>query len=334
MRAREDKPAGLRAAPARRSAATAGGAAFCLALAAALAAGCGRESSATGAPRATVIGRKGTRSGEFLGPRALGYARDGSIYCIDNTGRMQHLAADGRFLKVWRLPEVERGLPEGLAFDAQGNILVADTHYSRVLRYSPSGELLGQFGSHGELPGQMVYPLGVAVNSRGEIYVSEYGGSAHRVQRFSAAGGYMGGWGSLGTSPGEFSRPSGVAVDPEDRVYVADSVNHRIQRFTPDGRLIDVWGREGSGPGELRYPYDIAITPRGTAVVCEYGNCRVSEFRLDGSFLRSWGGPGRAPGEFATPWCIAAASAGEVAVADTRNDRLQVFHLGLNGGGR
>src|SRR2546430_12627858 len=46
------------------------------------------------------------------------------------------------------------GRPTGLTVDPKGELLVADTHYHRVLRYSPEGTLISQFGSEGSGPGR------------------------------------------------------------------------------------------------------------------------------------------------------------------------------------
>jgi len=296
-------------------------------LAGAAAALCGCGSGSGRAPE-QVIGQKGLKSGQFIEPRGLTVSNDGGIICVDTTGRVQRFSPEGEFVTVWRVPSTEKGRPEGLAIDLDGNILVADTHYSRVLEYPPrGGDIVVEFGSHGEEPGQMVYPLAVAVSSRGEIYVAEYGGASERVQRFSAEGKYISGWGRYGTGMGEFRRPSGIAIDSSDRVYVADAGNHRVQRFTAEGEYLDEFGTQGRGEGNLSYPYDVAVSG-DRAAVCEYGNCRVSVFTLDGEFVSSWGGPGSEPGLFATPWCIAVGPRGRLYVADTKNNRVQVFDAG------
>ena len=38
---------------------------------------------------------------------------------------------------AWQTPDFEHGRPSGLAFDNAGNLLVCDTHYFRVLVYTP-----------------------------------------------------------------------------------------------------------------------------------------------------------------------------------------------------
>src|SRR6185369_4936415 len=103
--------------------------------------------------------------------------------------------------------------------------------------------------------GQLIMPRAAAVNSRGEIFVSEYS-EVERVQKFKCgpinAGEPMKpellfGFGKMGNAPGEFNRPEGLCVDAQDRIYVADSCNHRIQIFSPDGKFLRAYGKAGNG---------------------------------------------------------------------------------------
>jgi sugar lactone lactonase YvrE len=221
--------------------------------------------------------------------------------------------------------------------DRAGNILVVEPHYSRVNVFSPQGKLLCQWGSHGTNAGQLSLPRAAGVNSRGDVFVSEYQ-EAERVQVFSFGprgskpeGGASSlapprwsiGFGKAGTGPGEFNRPEGLCVDEQDRVYVADSCNHRIQVFASDGNLLRSYGKAGTGPGELSYPYDICVDSAGRQYVCEFGNSRIQVFDAHDQPLEIIGGPGAEPGRFSNPWGVALDSAGNLYVADSQNHRVQ-----------
>jgi DNA-binding beta-propeller fold protein YncE len=297
-----------------------------LVLAALLAAsGCGSGGSAGSVDHSW--GGPGKEAGRFVKPRGLAAdAARNAVYVVDMSGRLQKFDLEGHFLASVLLPDSRLGTGEGLAVTAGGQLLVADTHYHRVLRYSPELDLLGSFGQRGDAPGKLLFPTCVALDEAGNIYVAGYGDN--RVQKFDARGEYLGGWGRLGKEPGEFQRPSGLAVDLEGRVVVvADAANHRIQRFTPEGRLVSCWGSMGTGPGGLHYPYDVALLPDGTLAVADNYNNRVQRFTVDGEYLGHFGGPGRELGEFARPWCLAPVPDGRVYVADTLNHRVQVVRL-------
>jgi sugar lactone lactonase YvrE len=72
-------------------------------------------------------------------------------------------------------------------------------------------------------------PKGVAVDSRGHIYVVDALFDA--VQIFDRRGQLLLAFGGRGTGPGEFWLPNGLFIDSQDRIYVADSYNQRIQIF-------------------------------------------------------------------------------------------------------
>ncbi|MGH7144234.1 MAG: hypothetical protein ACREJ2_08955 [Planctomycetota bacterium] len=278
-----------------------------------------------------IIGGPGTAPGRFFRPRGLTSDAAGDIYNVDQTGHIQVFSPAGKVLRDWMMPAVSVGKPEGLAIDLDGNLLVADTHYSRVIRFSPEGQELKRWGHYGVGPGQFTYPLAVAVDrNSGRIYVSEYGQNNDRVQIFTRDGEYLKGWGSFGTAPGQFRRPSGLAIGPDGNIYVADAVNHRVQVFTSEGIFVRTWGHFGSGVGELEYPYDVAVSPANVVFVCEFGNNRIQAFTPLGQSLGWVGGTGARPGQLATPWCVTLEPkpAGDgkidwwVVVADTVNQRL------------
>jgi DNA-binding beta-propeller fold protein YncE len=170
------------------------------------------------------------------------------------------------------------------------------------------------------------FPRAVAINSRGEIYLSEYG-LVERVQRFSHRGTkFLQAFGKPGTNPAEFNRPEGLGIGPDDRVYVADSCNHRIQVFSPDGKFLRAFGHAGASPGELSYPYDVRVDLDGNLFVCEFGNSRVQVFDPEFHSQEIIGGAGSEPGEMNNPWAIALDSRGNLYVADSANHRVQKFH--------
>jgi len=275
--------------------------------------GCGRADGAPPASPIRIIGGQGSTDGYFATPRGGAWDPRGFLSVVDKTGRIQKFDASGKFVRVWMPPAVERGHPTNLAIDAEGQVLVADTHYHRVLRYSPDGELLAQFGSEGREPGQFLYPVGIAVTAEGTIYVSEYGGN-DRIQVFTPEGKLLRAWGTYGEGPGEFKRPQGIALG-NDRLYVADAANHRVQVFSLDGKLTGAWE-------DLKYPYSVSVDARGDVLVAEYGRHRVTKFRPDGTRAGSAGKAGRGPGDLNTPWGVVAAG-DAIYVLDSGNHRVQ-----------
>ncbi|MBU6401533.1 MAG: hypothetical protein KGS61_14545, partial [Verrucomicrobia bacterium] len=275
--------------------------------------------------RVQVIGSRGTALGQFSAPPSVAVDTQDNLYVVDTTGRVQKFSPDGRFLSFWQMPQTEKGEPKGMCRDGTGNIVLLEPHYARVNHFTPTGKLVAQWGQTGTNPGQFFFPRAVAVNTHGEIYVSD-SGAVDRIERFTALGKQLlNTFGQSGPGPGQFSRAEGLGVDAEDRVYVADSCNHRIQVFTREGRFIRAYGKPGTAPGEFNYPYDVRVDPTGLQFVCEFGNSRIQVFDAHDQLVEVLGRAGSAPGQFFNPWSIALDSRGDLYVADTGNHRVQKF---------
>ncbi|MGC8639453.1 MAG: NHL repeat-containing protein [Isosphaeraceae bacterium] len=275
-----------------------------------------------------VWGVHGTLPGWLHQPRVAAFDDQDQLYIADLTDRIQVFDRDGQYLRGWRTPGFNVDGPSGLSVDRYGRLLVADTHFYRVLVYSKTGELLFQIGDgvQGTTPGRFGYPTDVVIDKAGNFYVAEYGEN-DRIQVFSPEGKWLRQWGGHGYEPGEFLRPRALAIDDSDLIYVADSCCHRIQVFDLQGKLVRLWGQRGTGPGDLSYPYDVAIGPDHCLYVCEYGNHRVQKFTLEGKPLATWGHSGRQPGELYNPWALAVDHQGEVSVIDSSNHRVQRFRM-------
>lgn len=137
-------------------------------------------------PEGTLVtswGEPGIDPGQFMLPHNVAVDGDDRVYVADREAhRVQVFDADGNVIAVWN--NVHR--PDGLTLGPDGNIYVGELNGGgvmddapgighRVSIFSPSGELLARFGDplEGEEPGQFIAPHGIAVDSRGDIYVGE-----------------------------------------------------------------------------------------------------------------------------------------------------------------
>lgn len=277
-------------------------------------------------------GRRGISAGLLQKPRAMAIDQQDRIFVVDKTARIQVFTRDGEYISGWRTPEFANGKPTGLSFDLDGNLLVADTHYYRVLTYTPSGQLLTSKTIGGQLgyqPDQFGLVTDAVQDSHGNYYIAEYG-EYDRIQKLSADGKFMFQWGGHGDKPGQFQRPQNLELDSADRLWVADACNHRIQVFDASGesaRLVALWGEEGNAPGQLRYPYDLMLDGNGHLYVCEFGNHRIQKFNLDGKSVAVWGTQGRQQGQLHNPWSLVQDSRGRIHVLDTYNHRVHRIRM-------
>ena len=278
-----------------------------------------------------IFGEVGLAPGAFSYPRAIAAEVNGSIFIADKSGRIQRFAPDGTFESGWRMPETKQGKPVGLTVDADGRVLVADTHYHRVTIFDKAGSWLGSFGREGTGPGEFQLPTDVAVDAEGFIYVSEYQGN-DRITKWSpdwsaepAVFQFVKALGEAPIDGKRLRRPAAIDIDAEQTLWIADACNHRIVRMSLEGEVLTVFGRFGSEPGELRYPYDITVTPEQTIMVCEYQGNRLQWFSKEGRSLRVWGKSGRKPGELFAPWGATYGPGGNVYIVDSLNSRIQVL---------
>src|SRR5262249_32023972 len=145
--------------------------------------------------------------------------------------------------------------PRGVAFDAAGNIYVADSNANRIRKISlPSLTVTtiagtGTAGGTGD-GGQAVnatlnFPTSVAVDAAGNVYVAD--ASNHRIRKIDTSGmiSTVAGTGVAGFSgdngpavAAQLSFPNGVAVDSAGTVlYIADTNNQRVRRATIGGNI-------------------------------------------------------------------------------------------------
>jgi DNA-binding beta-propeller fold protein YncE len=262
--------------------------------------------------------------GEFNYPRAAAIDAGGLLYVVDKAGRIQVLTQAGEFVRAWRMPEIDAGKPTGLGIAPDGTLYAADTHYARVMYFSPLGERLGQFGTLGDGPGQFRLPTDVAIDRDGFIYVSEYGGN-DRISKFSPQRQYLFSFGGRDAGEASLERPQALLLGPDRTLWVADACNHRVCHFGADGQLLGAFGRPGHKVGELWFPYSLDLLSDGTLLVCEYGNNRVQRFDPAGRSLGVWGAAGRALGQLAYPWALVVGADDHVLIIDSGNNRVQVI---------
>ncbi|MCA9086589.1 MAG: hypothetical protein KDA81_21175, partial [Planctomycetaceae bacterium] len=224
-----------------------------------------------------------------------------------------------RIQKTWRMPEYENGRPEGVVELLDGRIAVADTHYHRVVFFHDDGSVESMLGEKGTAAGQFVYPVSIAQDPSGFLYVGEYG-DRQRIQKFTADGEYVLQFGEHGTQPGQFQRPSGI-VWHDGRIYAVDAFNNRIQVFSDDGPFVQIL--DLSDPAAtFEFPYDIRATADGRLFVVENKAARITALRPDGTLLGRFGKPARDDQGFFNPWSLTVLSDGRILVADTGNHRI------------
>jgi DNA-binding beta-propeller fold protein YncE len=184
-------------------------------------------------------------------------------------------------------------------------------------------EFVADIGRPGDGPGQFIWPAGIALDSHGNVYVTDEW--LNHVAIFDPEGSFLCEWGTTGSDDGQFNGPSGIAIDPQDVLYVVDGRNHRVQKFTPEGRFLSAWGGLGSAPGQFNAPWGISLDQQGNVYVADHKNHRVQKFTPEGEFLLSFGSYGSGKGQLHRPSDVAVDPEGDVYVCDWANHRVQIF---------
>lgn len=164
--------------------------------------------------------------------------------------------------------------PTGVSFDSSGNMYIADTDNQRIRKVTPGGIIstvagTGTAGALGDggaaTSAQIGYPSGVAVDSKGNIFIADK--NNHKVRRVDGNTGVMttfAGTGAYGIFSGEggpataaqFFSPSDVEVDGADNLLIADSFNNRIRKVSPTGIITTVAGVNPTYAGEVYNYYN------------------------------------------------------------------------------
>ena len=172
--------------------------------------------------------------------------------------------------------------PVGIALnESLKRIYVTDTRRHSISVFDmQDGRFLFEFGGRGTEEGKFNFPINLAVDKNGKVYVMDM--FNFRVQIFNADGKFEFKFGSVGDGLGQFSKPKGIALDSEGHIYVADAAFNNIQIFDQEGRLLLFFGELGSRNGQFWLPAGIDIDANDLIYVADQYNHRINIYQYLG----------------------------------------------------
>jgi uncharacterized repeat protein (TIGR03803 family)/T5SS/PEP-CTERM-associated repeat protein len=212
----------------------------------------------------------GTDLGSFTssglsGPEGLAFDTNGNLYVANDNGNIVKFTSTGGVLSSGGavVASVGNNDPQGLAFDTSGNLYVANTAGgSGGAGYIEKFRLVGgvfhsaAFGNSGSV---LNYPVGLAFDSAGNLYVADDGLSD--IAKFNSLG--------AGAVFSTDVNPEGLAFDSAGNLYEADDSGN-IVKFSSTGGVLNSAGTVFASSG-MNQPLFLAFQP-GTGGTVTGGN--------------------------------------------------------------
>lgn len=216
----------------------------------------------------------------------LGLAVDAAreiLYIADTKkDRILRLPLGGGNAEVVDDPDERIERPHGLAVDADGNLFIANTYYSEILKLPTTGPLV-------QVGGEVDTPNGLAVDAAGNVYVASRWDyqvfqirpdGATRVIAGNGSSGYSGDGGPAVHAGLGYLR--GLALDRDGNVYVTDDDYHVVRKIDMSTGLIStVVGTGTSGfasdgaaarRAALNSPKGLLFRASGELLIVDSGN--------------------------------------------------------------
>ena len=299
----------------------------------------------------TIVAYYGGSSGSFY-PSASGGPSQSNIISTAAGNGTSGITGNGG-----QATSAELNTPDAVAFDASGNMFIADAGNNEVRKVTPAGVIsvfagTGTAGYTGDggaaTSAKLNTPASLAFDSLGDLFIADSGNKVIRkvtpagiISTFAGNGtnGYSGDGGQATSA--ELNTPSGVAFDSSGDLFIADTGNKVIREVNTSG-VISTFAGNGtigySGDGglataaELNGPQSVAFDASGNLYIADSGNevirkvtrsGIITTFAGNGTTGYSGNGGPATSAEFNQPWAIAFDAVGDMLIADKGNSVIR-----------
>ena len=315
------------------------------------------------------VGDHGPATSALLNrPTGVALDKEGNLYIADrNNHRVRKVNAEGIITTIAGMADegfsgdegpatsAQLDSPSGVAVDEGGYIFIADTGNNRIRQIDPDGLITtlagGEDGDNGsDTGGQLAAPRDVALDSDGNLYVTDSGN--HQIHAISDTGMATRVAGIEGLGDGgpateaRLLEPTGLAL-VDGTIYITDTGNNRIRQVDTNG-IITTFAGSGErgdagddGPAleaQFNGPSLIAVDAEGNVYISDRLNHRVRKVDTNGIITNVAGSGERGPFEDQTaigdggpatearlilPTGLALDAAGNLYITDPGNHRIR-----------
>ncbi|WP_207535015.1 NHL repeat-containing protein [Desertivirga arenae] len=239
----------------------------------------------------------------FYQPEGVTVDRYGNIYVSDQGNKIRKISTTGHVTTY--AGSGNYGSNDGpakqasfkyagdMAFDAEGNLFIADVQGYKIRKVSPEG-MVSTFAGTGE-PGAkdgpankatFLEPLGIAVDQAGNVYVSDGNHKIRKITRKGLVSTYAG-TGKPFSADGSAHRasfylPGSLALDEYGNLYVSEGGAYKVRKVSPEGFVFTIAGsgergdKDGAGnKANFDGPTGIAFDRFGNIFVGDGFNNKV-----------------------------------------------------------
>ncbi len=166
--------------------------------------------------------------------------------------------------------------PQGLAFDNDGTLLVADSGNGRIQRFkvnSSSLTWMASYGTKGTGTGQLQMPTGVDTAPDGTIWIADT--LNNRIVSYKPS---TNTWTAVTKPAGStrpFAVPWGVTVAPDGAIWVADTGRQRLVRMNTSGAMSYEVTGASAGTSDFVGPFQVVFDSSGDLFMSDTWGNRV-----------------------------------------------------------
>lgn len=246
--------------------------------------------------------------------------------------------------------------PEGLAFDGEGNLFVADRDAHTIRRITPAGMVstwIGSDGTPGSTDGAratalLSSPFGVAVGPLGVLAIADAGNNVIRIVDSAGVVSTLAGTAGEGQdtvdgtgAAARFGRPRALVFLASGDLVIADTFNDRLRLLSPAG-VVTTWAGSTAGAedgalleAKLSFPSAIwraeeagvealYVVDTGSSIIRRIAQNQVTTFAGAAAEVAAVDGPIQTARYFG-PMGLLERPGGQLIVADAYNNALRLI---------